>query len=414
MFKTNYRVIKMKTLRLNLSNTAIEVNQQNIEVSQLRDNRHSVYYRYNKHCRELGTFYGVIHQNSKTKWIKLGCYPDLSAKNSLVKMQKLRQEGVLKKTITNQLEFITVNELLTWYQERLKNNKSLSQHTKQNQLSCITNHLKPSIGEVEVGKINLALIDEKLFQPLQSKLSLSTVDNVLSVFNAARKRARQVELIPEKAMFTCTLAEFTNQRPRHKVTRLTNKALLSAIRTLEKQSLEHQVLFVLLLMHGTRIGETINAKWEDFDYKDKLWRIPAADTKTKKAHSLPLTKQAITWLRLYRKYQLRQGKSVYLFHQKNNRSKAKSPNYASTIISTMASKQWSAHDLRKFARSYWMELGIDYMVAEFLLNHTLNKLDQTYIQTIALPNCRAALDIWCNWLEQQGLTPRYALDSVKR
>lgn len=404
----------MTTLRLNLSNNAIEVNQLNTTINQLRDNRHSVYYRYNKQHRELGTFYGVIHQQGKTKWIKLGCYPALSAKNSLVKMQKLLQEGALKETVTDQLEFTNVKELLTWYQARLTSNKSLSQHTKQNQISCIKRHLLPLIGDVEINALNLPLVDEKLFQPLQTKLSLSTVDNVLSVLNAARKRARQVELINDSAMFTCTLAEFTNQRPRYKATRLTKKALLSVIRTLPKQSLEHQTLFVLLLMHGTRIGETVNAKWEAFDYKERLWRIPAEDTKTKKAHTVPLTMQVITWLRLYRKYQLRQGKSAYLFHQKNNRSKAKSANHASTVISTMANKQWSAHDLRKFARSYWMELGIDYMVAEFLLNHTLNKLDQTYIQTLALPNCRAALEIWCDWLEQQGLTPRYKLDLLNR
>jgi integrase len=400
----------MTTLRLNLSNNAIEVNQLNTAINQLRDNRHSVYYRYNKQHRELGTFYAVFHQQGNTKWIKLGCYPALSAKNSLIKMQKLLQEGALKETITDQLEFITVKELLTWYQARLTSNKSLSHHTKQNQISCIKRHLLPLMGDIEINTLSLSLVDERLFQPLQSKLSLSTVDNVLSVLNAARNRARQVELISDSAMFTCTLAEFTNQRPKLKATRLTKKTLLSAIRALHKQTLEHQILFVLLLIHGTRIGETVNAKWEAFDYKERLWRIPAEDTKTKKAHSIPLTKQAITWLRLYRKYQLRQGKSVYLFHQKSNRNKAKSPNQASTIISTMANKQWSAHDLRKFARSYWMELGIDYMVAEFLLNHTLNKLDQTYIQTLALPNCRAALEVWCNWLEQQGLTPRYKLD----
>lgn len=400
----------MTTLRLNLSSNVIEVNQLNETVTQLRDNRHSVYYRYNKQNRELGTFYGVFHQQGKTQWIKLGCYPVLSTKNALVKMQKLLQEGALKETVTGHLEFITMQELLTWYQARVMVNKSLSQHTKQNQVSCIERHLLPCLGEVELKTLSLALIDEQLFQPLQRKLALSTVDNVLSVFNAARKRARQVELIKESAMFKCTLAEFTNQRPKIKATRLTKKALLSIIRTLAKHTLEHQILFVLLAMHGTRIGETVKAKWEDFDFREKVWRLPADETKTKKAHLLPLTKQAITWLRLYRKYQLRQGKSAYLFPQKSDRREHKSPNHASSTITRMANKQWSAHDLRKFARSYWMELGVDYMVGEFLLNHTLNKLDQTYIQTLALPNCRAALELWCNWLEQHGLTPRYKLD----
>ena len=169
----------------------------------------------------------------------------------------------------------------------------------------------------------------------------------------------------------------------------------------------------MLIMHGTRIGETVDAKWEAFDFKEQLWRIPADDTKTKQAHILPLTTQTCTWLKLYKKYQARKGKSAYLFHQKKNKRKVISANQGSSIISTLANKQWSAHDLRKFARSYWMELGIDYMVGEFLLNHTLNKLNQTYIQTLAMPNCRTALQDWCNWLEQQGLIPSYKLDLKK-
>jgi integrase len=177
--------------------------------------------------------------------------------------------------------------------------------------------------------------------------------------------------------------------------------------------MEHQALFVLLIMHSTRIGETINAKWDAFDFEQKLWRIPEHDTKTKQAHLLPLTEQAINWLKFYKKYQLNNGKSIYLFPQKSNKRKPMSANQGSRIISAMAKGKWSAHDLRKFARSIWMELGVDYMVGEFLLNHTLNKLNQAYIHTLAMPNCKAALTLWSNWLEEQCLTPSYKLDINK-
>lgn len=190
----------------------------------------------------------------------------------------------------------------------------------------------------------MPLIDEVLFQPLQAKLALSTVDNILSVFNAAIKRAIQVQLIKYNPLPKCTLAEFTNQRPKIKTTRLTQRTLLNAIKSLNKQSIEHQLLFVLLVLHGTRIGETINAKWEAFDFEQKLWRIPAQDTKTKQAHLLPLTELAITWLKYYKKHQITVGKSIYLFPQKSNKRKAMSANQGSYIISTMAKKQWSAHD----------------------------------------------------------------------
>jgi len=405
--------IKMKTIRLNLSKKTIETYRYNQDISQLRDNRQSIYYRYKQQNRSLGTFYGVFHKQGKTKWIKLGCYPALSVKDSLLKMSQLTKESALKSTIPNEVEFKTIGELLTWYSKRLVNNKALAEHTKKNQQACIKQHLLPLLGRIKISSISLPLIDEVLFQPLQAKLALSTVDNILSVLNTAIKRAIQVQLIKYNPLPKCTLAEFTNQRPKIKATRLTQSLLLNTIKNLNKQSVEHQLLFVLLVLHGTRIGETVNAKWEAFDFEQKLWRIPAEDTKTKQAHLLPLTELAVTWLKHYKKHQVVGGKSIYLFPQKSNKRKAMSANQGSCIISSMAKRQWSAHDLRKFARSFWMELGIDYMVGEFLLNHTLNKLNQAYIQTLAMPNCRAALNDWSHWLEEQGLTPSYKRDLRK-
>jgi hypothetical protein len=189
------KVFIMKTLRLNLSKNAIETHQSNAGVNQLRDNRQSVYYRYMKKDRNLGTFFGVFHKQGKTKWIKLGCYPALSAKDSLLKMSQLTKEAALKSTIPNEVEFKTVGELLAWYSKRQANNKALAEHTKKNQLVCIKQHLLPLLGDIKISSISLPLIDEVLFQPLQAKLALSTVDNILSVLNAAIKRAIQVQLI---------------------------------------------------------------------------------------------------------------------------------------------------------------------------------------------------------------------------
>ena len=403
----------MKTIHVRLTHASIKEFKDNVQVTQLKDSNSPVYFRYSKVNKNVGTFFFVLYKFGKENWIKLGRYPALSPAEAQKKMLNLQRDAEQKDIIPEQEQFILMSQLLHWYLERLSKNKSLSQHTKQNQISCINQHLLPLLGDVELTKLNLPLVDEKLFQPLQVRLALSTVDNILSVLNAAMNRALQVQLIKQNPIPKCTLAEFTNQRPTIKATRITHKLLKSVIKDLPKYKVEHQILFVMLLMHGTRIGETIKAKWEYIDFKERVWRIPLQSTKTKKAHLLPLTKQACICLKLYKKYQAKHGKSAFLFPKTSNKRKVKTANQGSSIISAMANKKWSAHDLRKFARSYWVELGIDFMVGEFLLNHTLNKLNQTYIQTLAMPNCRTALQKWCDWLEQQGLTPSYKLDSKK-
>ena len=51
------------------------------------------------------------------------------------------------------------------------------------------------------------------------------------------------------------------------------------------------------------------------------------------------------------------------------------------MIRAIANGQWTGHDLRKLARTVWADIGIDYLVAETLLNHAKGKLEQAYIHT---------------------------------
>ena len=70
----------------------------------------------------------------------------------------------------------------------------------------------------------------------------------------------------------------------------------------------------------------------------------------------------------------------------------------------MAKGEWSSHDLRKVARTQWMDLGIDYLVGEMLLNHAMKDLDATYIHTTAEGMKRKALETWHQHLDCHGFT----------
>mgnify|MGYP000212268921 CR=1 FL=1 len=394
----------MRTICVGLSHASIKANQDDVSIHQLRDAKQSIYFRYHASNRERGSFFLVLNKAGKTNWIKLGIYPNLSPGFAREKAIQLLKQASIKDAVPTQLEFETVAQLLNWYLERIQENKALSAHSKQNQSIVIKRHLLPRLGETKIETICLPVIERLLFQPLQKQLALTTLENVLAVLNAAFKRAAKVQLIRVNPLQNCSLAEFTHQRPKVKATRLTHKALRTCIQSLKNESPANQMLFTLLVVHATRIGETVAAKWDDFDLNEKLWRIPAANTKNKKPHTLPLTDFVINCLKQYRAYQNQNARSQYLFPNKNNKRTHIIANQGSLIIAKLARKKWSAHDLRKFARSTWLELGVDYMIGEFLLNHTLSKLDQTYIQTIAMPNCRTALDTWTDWLIEQGLT----------
>ena len=86
------------------------------------------------------------------------------------------------------------------------------------------------------------------------------------------------------------------------------------------------------------------------------------------------------------------------------RSGSLGPTAASEIFVRLSRRDWTSHDVRKLARTAWMDLGVDYLVGEMLVNHALRNMDATYIHTTAEALKREALERWHNQLDQQGLS----------
>ena len=53
----------------------------------------------------------------------------------------------------------------------------------------------------------------------------------------------------------------------------------------------------LLMLTFVRTNELINAKWEEFDFDNAVWNIPAERMKMKRPHLVPLSRQALEILR---------------------------------------------------------------------------------------------------------------------
>jgi integrase len=161
------------------------------------------------------------------------------------------------------------------------------------------------------------------------------------------------------------------------------------------------MLALMMLCHGTRVGETRLARWSDISMADGEWFIPAEHTKTRTEHRLPLTAQTKALLSRYRAIQIAQGyEGIYLFPSR--RGRALSEGQASAVFTRLGQGEWTSHDLRKVARTAWTDLGIDGHIGEMLLNHSLGKIASTYINTQARAQRLAALEKWHGWLDERG------------
>ena len=67
------------------------------------------------------------------------------------------------------------------------------------------------------------------------------------------------------------------------------------LRTIEDYNGRLETVFALkLALHVfLRPGELRQAKWEEIDFADKVWRVPAERMKMKQAHAVPLSRQSL-------------------------------------------------------------------------------------------------------------------------
>ncbi|GIB55219.1 phage integrase [Vibrio cholerae] len=391
----------MRTLEVVLSDAAIKRHLDDAAVYQLKDPRHSLYLRYNT-ARTGGSWLLVHYAKGKQVRNKIGAWPITSSKVIFDRLGTIKADMGLNSASADVCigQFSTVGDLLRWYQERVSKNRTMSQSRKVNTKSMIKCHLLPMLGDIELGHVSRQLLDTQLMWPLQERYELSMVRCVFAALKVAFKQAKKLKLIEENPLADLKFREFIEAAIAIKDAKVRPEHVKNLIESLSKHDDVSQALIVMMLAHGTRIGETRKARWDHIDFESREWFIPSEHTKTKNAHRLPLTDEMMGYLQQYRANQ--KSDSVFLFPSAGKRS-AMSACAASKKVKAVSDGKWTAHDLRKVARTVWADLGVDYMVSEILLNHALSTLDKTYVHTFVEAKKREALTDYHAWLNLQSL-----------
>lgn len=144
---------------------------------------------------------------------------------------------------------------------------------------------------------------------------------------------------------------------------------------------EHPVikgLFRILLLLGQRSGETKKMRWDQIDFDERLWTIPAEQTKNGQEHIVPLNATTLDILNELRGIT---GHSKYVFKSPSARGKGavnwiqKSKKRIEETIEANSKREGSSgflfrvHDLRRTAASYMARLGVDRTILGKTLNH---------------------------------------------
>ena len=158
---------------------------------------------------------------------------------------------------------------------------------------------------------------------------------------------------------------------------------------------DNELAVKLLLALACRKMELFAAKWDEFDFSNNLWRIPASRVKTGEARELALAPQVVEWLQ---ELKIRACGSDYVFparrESKQKRFAHVSPDTTWRALHelTHGLEAFTVHDLRRTSRSLMADIGVPFDVAEKILGHKLPGVAHVYDRGSSREQQRSALN----------------------
>jgi len=200
-------------------------------------------------------------------------------------------------------------------------------------------------------------------------------------------------------------------RTRIKLTEPELRAMLPVLHTIGRQN---ELAIKVLLATATRIGELTRAEWSHVDFENRLWTIPAANIKGRSVKAargedvkdfvIPMADAVVGW---FAELHDLAYESRYVLPVRSRRSEGDCPMESTTLNAAInrlckslgeQCRRFTPHDLRSTARSHLAAMGVDIIVAERCLNHSLGGLVGVYDQHDYLKERRKALDEWAAFI----------------
>lgn len=155
----------------------------------------------------------------------------------------------------------------------------------------------------------------------------------------------------------------------------------------------------LLMLTFVRTNELIGAKWNEIDFKNAQWDIPAERMKMRNPHVVPLSKQALELLKT--QYE-ETGRWEFVFPNQVRPMKCMSNGTILKALERLGYKgQMTGHGFRALAMSTIKEqLGYRHEVVDRQLAHAQrNKVDAAYDRAQFLKDRKKMMQEWADYLD---------------
>ena len=169
-------------------------------------------------------------------------------------------------------------------------------------------------------------------------------------------------------------------------------------------ALKKAVKFILLTM--VRKGELVNATWDEVDFKNKVWTIPAERMKAKRAHNVYLSEQAID---LIVAFQIYSEGSPYLLPGRINRRQPIANSSLNRVIANCIKlinkdeqriDEFTVHDLRRTGSTPLHEMGFNSDWIEKSLAHEQQGVRAVYNKAEYAAQRKEMMQRWADQVDE--------------
>jgi integrase len=233
-------------------------------------------------------------------------------------------------------------------------------------------HVRDKLGDHRINEIGRQQVQLLHTSVLDKGLAHATADHVLKVIRHALNLAVDWSMLDKNPTVGIPLFMADN-KVEHYLNDVELERLLEVLRTDENRAVCRIAFF--LLSTGCRLNEALQATWAQIDRGNRVWRIPAFNSKSKKIRSVPLNDSALEVIQ-----QLdTEGAFEHLFI---NRRTGKPYTTLMKVWSRLRTKaglpHLRIHDLRHQYASFLINSGRTLYEVQQILGHSDPSVTQRY------------------------------------
>jgi integrase len=303
---------------------------------------------------------------------------------------------------------------------------SLAANTVKQRRHHIENLILPKLGGLAAKDITTG--DVVALMESVGKNSVNVAELVFTAINEIFKHGIARHVVTTNPCAGITVSAICGSPTPRERLKLSEAELRTILAELPTIGAENALAVKVLLATGVRINELARARWEHVDFDGGArwfqpdgeridafgpkWIVPNEHIKTGKKSGrhfvIPLPPTVVQW---FRELQILACGSLFVLPARQTRRTLNAGTetfFEQRALNAMLHKlcdrlgekvrRFTPHDLRSTVRSHMSALGINILVAERILNHSLGGLAGIYDQHDYMAERRAALNVWVDFL----------------